>query len=136
MSVKKYLTICSYFLFYLEGYNNLALDNNILFSTIDWAQFIPYIEYKKATPLEWADYSSARELLRIFNSGLPTRMFDRLSSQSYLVKRPTRVCFFDKSRSRIAAQCFANWAAALSRKILFDWHFSPMSPDHIQIWLK
>ena len=74
--------------------------------------------FKRATPIEWADYSLACELLCIFHSGKPTKMFERLLSQSYTVKRPSGIRFYDKSQSKVGAQCFVNRSVAIAKKNL------------------
>ncbi len=101
-----------------------------------WNKKIIDHDFKRATPLEWADYSSAHELLRIFNSGKPSKMFERLLSQSYTVKRPLGIRFYNKSRGTVGAQCFVNRSVAIAKKILFDMSFSTMSSDSIRIALK
>lgn len=93
-------------------------------------------DYRRATPLEWADYCTSKELIRIFNSKCPGTLFDPLESQSYLIKRPLSVHFFDTSNSRIGRQCFHNRAAAISSKLTFDWHFQDLSNDKIRSSLK
>ena len=45
-------------------------------------------DFKRATPSEWGDYSQAREIIRIFNSGVPTCLYLPLETQSFVIQRP------------------------------------------------
>ena len=52
-------------------------------------------DLRRATPLEWTNYSTAR----IYNTGLPFLIFKGMESQSNVVKRPQRQRFYDISVS-------------------------------------
>jgi len=93
-------------------------------------------DLKRAVPQEWASYSTAKELIRIFNTGTPPLLFSNLRSQSYLVQRPQRVLFYDVSQRKVGSQCFPNRVASLSKRLDFDWHFGNLNSDQIRVGLK
>ena len=84
-------------------------------------------DFKRATPLEWADYSSARELLHIFNSGKPTKMFERLQSQSYTVRRPSGITIRVKAKSARNVLSIGLWELKKNpvRHKLLNYEFRP-----------
>ena len=90
-------------------------------------------DLRRATPIEWNDYCTSREMIRIFNRQRPGLIFDRLSGQSFALKRPNRIFFYDNSRTSKGKQCFPNRAAHVSRKLDFDWHFTVLNNDALRV---
>jgi hypothetical protein len=86
-------------------------------------------DFKRATPREWSNYSVAQEMIRIFVSKCPSSLFTRLEPQGYLINRPTRMRFYDASRTRIGHQCFENKVSRISTKLTFDWFSRNLSKD-------
>lgn len=44
--------------------------------------------FKRATPSEWKEYCISREYIRIYITGSPRVLFERLDRQSYRINRP------------------------------------------------
>jgi len=93
-------------------------------------------DYRRATPKEWMNYGTAREFIRIYQSGTPTSLFERLDKQSYRTNRPQLAKFFDVSRSKIGLQTFSNKVANVSKSVTFDWFYTRLSQDALRIKLK
>ena len=77
-----------------------------------------------------------QEMIRIFNTGRPTVLYESLDRNSYTMNRPLRVCFYDSNRLKVGRQVFSNRVSVVSKKLKYDWHFSRLSPDSICIQLK
>ena len=60
-----------------------------------------------------------------------------MSTESlHTLSRPTRVRFHDTSRVKIGRQVFCNRVGDVTKKLKFNWHFTPFSSDSIRIQLK
>jgi hypothetical protein len=46
------------------------------------------------------------------------------------------VMFFDKSRTKVGLQCFANKASSVSRLVSFDWYYDVLCPYALRVKLK
>ena len=93
-------------------------------------------DFKRASPTEWSLFATSREMIRIFNSGQPERLYRTLKANSYRLKRPTRLGFYDTSKLKIGRQAFGNRIGTVAKQLDFDWHFSFMSPDSLHANLK
>jgi len=90
----------------------------------------------RANPSEWKNYTVASEMIRIFNSGSPVRLYTRLLDNSYVIHRPDRIRFFSSSHTKIGDQSFENKVVTITSMLDFDWHFNPPSKDSLRIRLK
>jgi hypothetical protein len=117
-------------------YNALRIAHGASYSNRPISREILDHDYCRATPQEWAKYSTARELIRIYKNRVPPSLHESLGLQAYLIKRPPSVRFFDNSKSLVGRQCFPNKVASLSAHLTFNWYFQNMSNDCIRKNLK
>jgi len=93
-------------------------------------------DLQRATPIEWMDYCVATEMVRIFNTGAPLSLFERLRNNCYTVSRPSRIKVFDSSKTKIGKQCFENKCASVALKLDFPWFNGLCSKDKLRMKLK
>ncbi len=93
-------------------------------------------DLRRATPSEWNDYSISKEIIRIYKSESPRLLFKELDAQSYQIKRPVNVRFYDTSRTKVGLQALPNKSAKPMNRVDFDWYFETISNDALRIKLK
>jgi len=89
---------------------------------------------KCATPKQWANYTTAKMAIKLYN-GTETRLGDTLRSRCYINDRhPMKGIFFDRSKYKIGKQSFVNRLHLFS-DVNFEW-IGPFSEDYIRQNLK
>jgi hypothetical protein len=92
----------------------------------------------KATPTEWANFTSASLTIKILRDRQPSRLNDILLTTYYSERRnAARGLFFDSSKTRIGAQSIQNRLMHITR-IKYPWNDlnSKWSNDQIRVNLK
>jgi hypothetical protein len=76
---------------------------------------------KRATPLEWAKYSIASTVIKLYNRS-NTDMAGIIRTSAYVNDRvPLRAKFIDRSRLKIGKQSIINRIGPIFSSINFDW---------------
>jgi len=66
------------------------------------------LKQKWATPKQWARYTSAKTVIKLFNHG-KTRIGQNLRIDCYVNdRRPTRAIFFSDAKKKVRRQCILN----------------------------
>jgi hypothetical protein len=91
---------------------------------------------KRATPVEWANYSIAATVIKLFNSS-DCNIANALRSSVYINDRtPGRGKFIDRSRLKIGRQSLPYRIGPLFSRIDFNWAGIQLSEDSIRRSLK
>ena len=91
---------------------------------------------KRATPTEWAQYSIASSVIKLFNRS-DTNIACQLRDSVYINDRmPLKGKFLDKSRLKIGKQALPNRLGPLFANLSFDWINTHLSDDALRKHLK
>jgi len=82
----------------------------------------------RATPDEWANYSTAKQLARMVNTGSPRRLLCNTLMNAFAEKRqPGRLQFYDDSLRKIGRQSYRNRLMCVARQMKFKWTITPIT---------
>jgi hypothetical protein len=91
---------------------------------------------KRATPTEWAQYSIASTVIKLYNTS-DTNIGQALRNSVYINDRlPGRGKFIDQSRLRIGKQALPNRIGPTFSRMNFDWVGYSLSDDSLRRKLK